>query len=145
MDTGTADVEGLTVRDIMVTDVKTIEPEDPAIKAVEIMTENNIGSVIVTGPTREVIGIITERDLITRVLAKRLDPSKVKATDIMSRPVITIEPDAPVSEVVNIMREKGIGHIPVVENGRVIGIVAEADIAFIAPEYLQLLRIRKSR
>lgn len=135
--------ESLTVRDVMVTDVKTVTPDDPVMKAVDIMSEHNIGSVVVVGPKREVLGIITERDLIVRVLAKRLDPTSVKAMDIMSRPVITIEPDAPLSEVVSIMKEKGVGHVPVVENGRVVGIIAEGDIAYIAPEFLQLLRIKK--
>jgi len=137
------DDESLTVRDVMVTDVKTVTPEDPVMKAVELMSEHGIGSVVVIGPKREVLGILTERDLITRVLAKRLDPNEVKVQDIMSRPVVTIEPDVPLSEVVSIMKEKGIGHVPVVENGRIIGIIAEGDIAYIAPEFLQLLRIRK--
>lgn len=135
--------ELISVRDIMVTDVKYAYPETPLPQIVKIMVENKIGSVVIVGEKREVLGIITERDLIEKVLAKNLDFKTLKAKDIMSRPVVTVTPDSTVSYAANLMKERNIGHLPVVENGRLVGIVAEGDIIFLAPEYLELLRIRR--
>ncbi len=109
------------------------------------MLENNIGSIVIVGPKKEVLGIITERDLISKVLAKELNPRTTRAEDIMTRPVITVDPEASIGEVVNLLKEKNIGHLPVVENGRVIGIIAEGDVIQLAPEFLEILRIRPTR
>lgn len=133
----------LSIRDIMVSDVKSVSPDTPLVDVVRIMIDNKVGSVVVIGEKREVLGIITERDLIEKVLARSLDVKTLKAKDIMSRPVITITPDTSVSAAAMIMKEKNIGHLPVVENGRLVGIVAEGDITSLAPEFLELLRIRK--
>ncbi|MEM1619806.1 MAG: CBS domain-containing protein [Fervidicoccaceae archaeon] len=135
----------LTVRDIMTVDVKTASPDARVSDVVRIMIENEIGSVVIVGDKREVLGIITERDLIRRVLARGLDPKAVKAEEIMSRPVITIEPDASVEEAANLMKEKGVGHLPVVESGRLVGIIAEGDILMLAPQFLEIVRIRAKR
>jgi CBS domain-containing protein len=135
--------EYLLVRDIMVTDVKYVSPETPLSTVINIMIQNKIGSVVVVGDKREVLGIITERDLIEKVLAKNLDVRTLRAKDIMSKPVIVVSPDTSVSAATNLMKEKNIGHLPVVENGRLVGIVAEGDVISLAPEFLELLRIRK--
>ncbi len=133
----------LKVEDIMTTDVITVDPDTTIDRIVDIMLEKKIGSVVVVGPKKNVLGIVTERDLISKVLADRKDPREVKAKEIMSVPVVTIEPDAPVGEAVRVMHSRSIGHLPVVKNGRVIGIVAEGDVILMAPEFLELLRIRR--
>lgn len=135
--------EYLLIRDIMVTDVKYVTPETPLTNVVRIMVENRIGSVVIVGDRKEVLGIITERDLIEKVLAKNLDIRTLKAKDIMTKPVITVSPNTTVTAAANLMKEKNIGHLPVVENGRLVGIVAEGDVIFLAPEFLELLRIRR--
>ena len=135
--------EELSVRDIMTVDVKTAPPDATVSDILRIMMENNIGSVVIVGPRREVLGIITERDLIRKVLLKGLNPRETRAEEIMSKPVITIEPDASIQEAANLMKEKGIGHLPVVENGRVVGIVAEGDIILLAPEFLEIFKLKR--
>ncbi len=137
--------QGMSARDIMTTEVVTAEPDTPISKIVRLMLENNIGSIVIVGPKKEVLGIITERDLISKVLAKELNPRTTRAEDIMTRPVITVDPEASIGEVVNLLKEKNIGHLPVVENGRVIGIIAEGDVIQLAPEFLEILRIRPTR
>jgi len=136
-------LEYLTVRDIMVTDVKYVTPDTPLLAVVDVMVENKIGSVVVVGEKREVLGIITERDLIVKVLKRGLDPRTLKAKDIMSKPVIVVTPETSVSAAANIMKEKNIGHLPVVENGRLVGIIAEGDITSLAPEFLEVLKLRR--
>jgi len=137
--------QGMSARDIMTTEVVTADPDTPISKIVRLMLENNIGSIVIVGPKKEVLGIITERDLISKVLAKELDPRTTRAEEIMTRPVITVDPEASIGEVVNLLKEKNIGHLPVVENGRVIGIIAEGDVILLAPEFLEILRIRPTR
>ena len=138
-----ATYEELSVRDIMTVDVKITSPEATVSDILRIMMENNIGSVVIVGPKREVLGIITERDLIRKVLSKGLNPRETRAEEIMSKPVITIEPDASIQEAANLMKEKGVGHLPVVENGRVIGIIAEGDIILLAPEFLEIFKLKR--
>lgn len=135
--------EELSVRDVMTVDVKTAPPDTTVSDILRIMVENNIGSVVIVGPRREVLGIVTERDLIRKVLLKGLNPRETKAEEIMSKPVVTIEPDASIQEAANLMKEKGVGHLPVVENGRVVGIIAEGDIILLAPEFLQIFRLKR--
>ncbi len=135
----------LTARDIMTPNVVTASPDTSIDEILRLMISNDIGSVVITGEKKEVLGIITEKDLIRKVLCKRRDPRTVKAREIMSTPVITVDPDASVSEIVRKMQSKGIGHIPVVENGRVVGIIAEGDIIVFAPEFLEILRIGREK
>lgn len=137
--------EFLRVRDIMVVDVKHARPETPLMQVVRTMVENRIGSVVIVNERMEVVGIITEKDLLERVVAKGLDPSRLTAADVMTRPVIVVSPDTPVRTAIEIMRERNIGHLPVVENGRLVGILAEGDVLTLAPQYLELLRIRRAQ
>ncbi len=133
----------LTARDVMTSPVVTASPDTRVDEIVRLMLENNIGSVVIVGSKKEVLGIITEKDLIAKVLGKRRDQRNTLAKEIMSTPVITVEPDTPVSEVVKLMQSKAIGHIPVVENGRLTGIIAEGDVILFAPEFLEIARIRR--
>jgi CBS domain-containing protein len=133
----------LRAEDIMTTDVVTVGPEDTIDRVVSIMLEKNIGSVIVTGEKKNIIGIVTERDLISKVLAKGRNPKEVRVKEIMSRPVVTIDPDTTIGEAAKIMQSRGIGHLPVVKNGRVVGIIAEGDVILLAPEFLEVLRLKR--
>lgn len=140
-----ASSKGITVDELMSSNLITAYPDDPLEKIVNLMLENEVGSVIIINEKGVLLGIITERDLITRVLGQKLNPSILKAKDIMSSPVIYVESGTPVEEAVTIMNNKRIGHLPVVKGGRVIGIIAEGDVVSLAPEYLQLLRIKKRK
>lgn len=92
----------------------------------DIMIENNIGSVIILEDDK-VVGIVTERDLITKVLTKGLDLS-VPVKEIMSSPVITISPNESVEKAAEIMTENKIKKLPVVENDKLLGIITLTDI-----------------
>ncbi|AFH42283.1 CBS domain-containing protein [Fervidicoccus fontis] len=134
-----------SVKDLMSFNVVTVDPNTSLDEAVRIMLENNIGSVVVVNEKGVLIGILTEKDLITKVIKGKLDLKDLKVKDIMSAPVVYVEPDTPLYEAVALMQSKKIGHLPVVKNGRVVGIIATGDIISIAPEYLELLRIKKKR
>ena len=87
----------MLVRDIMSSPVVTMDENDASNKAAVVMDKNDLGCVIVTNKAGKSIGIITERDLVIRVLAKNLKPDSVKAKEIMTTPLVTIEPDATIN------------------------------------------------
>lgn len=135
----------ILVRDIMVRNVKTVRTDDSAWDAVVKMNKFRIGSVIVTNNGRPV-GIITERNIMERIVEPRLDPSSVRAKDIMSAPLITIDLNMAVEEAAQIMARKGIKKLPVVDRERVVGVVSTSDIVRTSPTQLgileELLRVR---
>ncbi len=135
--------EPLRVEDVMTTDVVTVSPDERVDRVVSLMLENNIGSVVVVGSKKNVLGILTERDLIKKVLAKGRSPREVTVKEIMSRPVVTVSPEDTVETAARLMQSRGIGHLPVVKNGRVVGILAEGDIIMLAPEFLEILRLKR--
>ncbi|MBN2518606.1 MAG: CBS domain-containing protein [Candidatus Altiarchaeota archaeon] len=105
----------------------TFVPEDATVRDVaKLMTQRRIGSVLVK--TKRGIGILTERDITGKVVIEALDPNKMKAGDIMTFPVKTVEADAEIYEVCGIFSENDFRRLPVVENGQVIGIITTRDI-----------------
>ena len=137
-----SEIEELRVEDIMTSPVVTVGMDESAYTVAKLMAENHVGSVIVVDGSGIPRGIITEGDLISRVLAMRRDPEKTRARDIMSQPLITVESTLSVREAAELMAHRGIGHLPVVRNGKLVGIVAEFDIVTIAPDLLELIYIR---
>jgi CBS domain-containing protein len=118
----------ILLKDIMIRNVVTISPDKTAQDAARLMAEHGIGSVVVMDSDK-VIGIITERDLVRKVCAKDIPSSKVKIQDVMSAPIITAEPDLPIEAAVQRMFNNKIRRLPVVENGKLVGIVTISDIA----------------
>lgn len=135
----------LLVRDIMARNVKTVRTDDTVLKAVKKMNKFQIGSVIVTNNGRPV-GIITERNILQRIVEPCLDPAMVRAKDIMSSPLITIDANAAIEEAAQIMARRHIKKLPIIEDDRVVGIVSTSDIVRTSPTQLsileELLRVR---
>ena len=88
----------MLVRDVMSSPVVTMDENECSNKAAIAMDHEALGAVIVTNQAGKSIGIITERDLVIRVLAKNLKPDTVKAKEIMTTPLVTIEPEATITE-----------------------------------------------
>ncbi len=118
----------ILLKDIMVRDVVTISPDKTAQEAARLMAEHGIGSVVVMDSDK-VVGIVTERDLVRKVCAKDIPSSRVRIQDVMSTPIITGEPDLPIEAAVQRMFNNKIRRLPVVENGKLVGIVTISDIA----------------
>jgi len=118
------------VRYLMSTPAITISPTATVFEAIKIMAEKRIGSIIVT-EGEEIKGIFTERDLISKVLVKELDPKKVTIREVMTpAPLITITPDAEISEAALLMVRKRIRRLPVIEDGKLVGILTAADLYY---------------
>lgn len=97
---------------------------DTASTIVDKMVTRNIGAVIVASGGKPV-GIITERDILERVIKAHKDPNKTKATEIMSSPIINIESNKTISDALKIMREKRIRRLAVTRGGNLRGIITE--------------------
>lgn len=128
----------IKVEDVMSKDLVTL-PESSSAKDVAIaMSGKRIGSVIIVHGDNPV-GIITERDLIERVLAKGLDPEKVIAKDIMSSPLFVIGPKVGIMEAAKKMASLNIRRLVVVDKGKMVGIITSSDILSAAPEMIEIL------
>jgi len=117
----------LLVRDVMTKDVKVIGPDSSVHKVVAAMNKYNIGSIIVVKDDRP-DGVISERDILRRVVEPCLSPETITAKQIMTSPVITISESASVHEVIKLMAEKRVRKIPVMKRDKLVGIITYTDI-----------------
>ena len=107
--------------------VVSLGPVASVHEAACVMTRANVGSVLVIDASGTMLGILTERDLMTRVLAKALDPAATAVSKVMTRHPQCIGPDARVADAVLIMIERGFRHLPVVAEGRILGVFSVRD------------------
>jgi len=117
----------LQVKDVMVTNLITIEAGASAKKAAELMDKHDIGCLIVISYGNP-IGIITERDMLRRVLLQRRDLAKTKVGNIMSAPLITSHSQTDIRDAIRLMNERRIKKLPVIEDGNLIGLVSLTDV-----------------
>jgi CBS domain-containing protein len=133
------DVDEITVKDAMTRGVICVDINDTVQEAAEVMKKNDISSVIVT-KKGDGVGIITERDIITKIVADSKNPKKVCVGDIMASPLITIKPSAAIDDAARIMRNKDIRRLVVTDKDRIIGVLSEFDIVKIEPTLHLLIR-----
>jgi len=126
------------VRDVMAKNVKTVKTDDTVHAAVQKMNKFDIGSVIVTASGRPV-GIITETNILRRIVGPRMDPSTVWAKDIMSSPLITIDPNIDLTEAAKIMAKNNIKRLPVMDGDKLVGLLSSTDIMKASPTQLGIL------
>lgn len=117
-----------TLRDIMTTDVTYSNPQDPVMQAAQKMKQLNVGSIPVCDANQNVIGMITDRDICLRCVADNL-PNSTPVQQVMSQNVVTASPDMTVDKAAHLMSDRQIRRLPVVENGKMVGIVAIGDLA----------------
>jgi CBS domain-containing protein len=129
----------LKVEDVMVREVVTISENASVKEAAGIMNQFEIGSIIAVRRGKA-IGIITERDLLKRVIAEGMDAKKTRVKDIMSSPLVVIAPGTELEEAMRLMFEKKIKKLAVVEQKRLVGVVSLTDIASCQPAIIKLLK-----
>jgi CBS domain-containing protein len=117
-----------TVEEIMTRDTRTMNADDPIIEAAHIMRDDDIGDVIVLEDGR-VTGIVTDRDIVVRGVAEGRDPGSTPVSEVCTSGVEAIEPDASIDDALRKMREADVRRLPVVEDGRPVGIVSLGDLA----------------
>lgn len=109
-------------------EVVTIDPTTNVAAAAKILGERKIGALVVTGPDRRVIGIVSERDIVQELAAHGAASLELPLTDVMTRKVMTCSAADPISSVMEKMTQGRFRHVPVVEQGRLAGIVSIGDI-----------------
>jgi CBS domain-containing protein len=112
----------------MTRDPRTVSPSDTIVDAARVMNEADIGDVIVTEGD-EVKCIVTDRDIVVRAIAEGRDPQSTAVSDVCTPSIETIEPSASVDDALRKMRDADIRRLPVVEDGRPVGIVSLGDLA----------------
>ena len=122
-----------SVRDAMTADPRSIGKSVSVVEAARLMREQDIGSLPITDD-EQLVGMITDRDITMRVVAEAADPNATSVEDVYSRDLISVEPDNDLEEALGLMARHQVRRLPVVEDGRLVGIVAQADIALSANE-----------
>jgi len=117
-----------TVREVMTDRVVTVPSTASLMDASRAMADHDIGDVIVVDDGN-VSGIVTDRDIVVRAIAKGSEPKTTRVSEVLSGQVQTLGPDATIGEAVRMMTEGAIRRIPVVEGGRPVGIVSIGDLA----------------
>ena len=119
---------GQSIRDLMTSDVRACEPSTSAVEAAKVMARENVGPVPVVEDGR-LVGMITDRDIVVRVIAEERDPASTTVGEIASRDLVTVTPDTDLDEALEHMSQHQVRRLPVVDGDRLVGIVAQADIA----------------
>jgi len=127
------------VKDVMVTNVVTVDIRVNIRKAVERMNNREIGCLVVL-EKGNFAGILTERDVLKRVVAEARNPDKTLVGDVMSKPLIVVDPEASLKEALELMFEKRVKKLTVVKNKELVGLITMTDIAGTHTEMTEYVR-----
>jgi CBS domain-containing protein len=119
---------GTSIKEVMTRDVRACEPNATVADAAKVMAQEDVGPVPIVEDGR-LIGIVTDRDIVVRVVAEGRDPNATTVSEIASTELVTVSPDDDLDEALKLLAERQIRRLPVVEGDRLVGIVAQADIA----------------
>lgn len=122
-----------TASDIMTENVEVLREDDSLQTAAERLAQHDVGALPVCDDQQQVRGIVTDRDIVVHGIAQGKDPRKTTVGEIVTPNPVTVGPDDPVERVTAIMAERQIRRVPVVEGGRIVGIISQADIAQAVP------------
>jgi CBS domain-containing protein len=127
----------MLVKDVMSSPAVTVAEKTSVDKTAQLMSDDKLGCIIVTSKDGKALGIITESDLVRRVLAKNLLPSKLTANEVMSTPLITVDPDQSVTDTARRMNKLKVRRLGVLYKGNLVGIISSRDILAITPEIVE--------
>jgi len=117
----------MSIKDVMVEEVITVEPNTKVREAVELMNENEIGCLVVTRKGKPV-GIVTERDILKKIICQSKDPEQVRVSEIMSEPLVVGKVDMDLGDVARLMLKRNVKKLPIVNGGNLIGLITLTDI-----------------
>ena len=120
-------MQNVPAMEIMTKELLSVEPGITVQEAAEIMNKNNIGSLVILSPIRDILGIFTERDLVRRVVAKKLDPAKTKIEVVMTPKVMVAQATDSAWELLEVMFREKFRHLPVVDGRKIVGIISLKD------------------
>jgi CBS domain-containing protein len=132
----------LLVREAMSSPVVTVLENDTVAEAARVMKEHGIGAIIAQGEESSPVGIMTERDLVYRVIAEGHLPGEVKVKEVMSSPLMTVEPETSLEEAMAMMSKHNVRRLGVVYKGSLEGVISDKDIIRIMPTVIEIVRER---
>lgn len=119
----------MKVSDIMTKNVIRISPEESAEVAARTLTHYNIGALPVCGSDGRLCGVVTDRDLVIRCMASGKQPTQTAVKNVMTGQVLSVEPNMDASAAAQLMGSRQVRRLPVVENGKLCGMISLGDIA----------------
>ena len=119
----------MQIKDLMNPSVVTIEPTSSAALAARLISRHNVGVLPVCGEDRRLRGVVTDRDIVLRCIAAEEDPAQTMVRDIMTRSCATVSPGDDCREATRIMSARQVRRLPVVEEGRLVGMISLSDLA----------------
>jgi CBS domain-containing protein len=131
----------MPVREIMTREVCTALQEESLLNASRKMLEYGVGSIVVM-ENGNPVGIVTEKDIVEKVISRNKVPSDVLLKDIMTSPLIVINPLTSLRDAAQIMLKKGIRRLPIVENGKLVGIITDNDILSVSLDLIESNEIK---
>lgn len=108
--------------------VVSVEPTITVYKAIELMSEKNISSLLITDPQGKLLGIFTERDYARKLILKGKSSKDTLIKELMTQNPVTVAPDSSIEDCMKVMTDKHIRHLPVLDNGKVMGMISIGDL-----------------
>ena len=119
----------MEIKELMNPSVVTVEPGASAALAARLLSRHNVGALPVCGEDRRLRGMVTDRDIVLRCVAAEEDPAQTPVRDIMTRGCATVSPGDDCREATRLMSLHQVRRLPVVENGRLVGVISLGDVA----------------
>lgn len=129
---------GIKVMDSMTKGLIVTKSSDSIRTCAKKMLKNGVGGLVIKDDG-ELLGMVTEKDIVEKIVAKNLDAEKTTVKDIMTKKLVTIDPSADLYDAFIKMRDEGIRRLPVVKNGEVVGLLTQKDILKIQPALFDLI------
>ena len=115
--------------DIMSKEITVIREDQTMREAAERLAQDDIGVLPITDENKQIRGMLTDRDIVVHVIARGKDPSNTRASELEKGEIITLRPDDSIEHACELMAQYQVRRLPVVEDGRIVGIVSQADVA----------------
>ncbi|MFD8497448.1 CBS domain-containing protein [Amycolatopsis sp. NPDC059657] len=122
-----------TAREIMTSDVTCVNASDTVLDAAKLMAQKDIGALPICGEDGRLKGMLTDRDVVVKVLAQGKDPRALHASELAQGEAVTIGADDDASEILRTMTEYKVRRLPVIDGHKLVGVVAQADVARALP------------
>lgn len=123
----------MLIRELMTPDPVSCGPETPLRRVAQLMVENDCGVIPVCSEGK-VVGIVTDRDIVTRGFTKTLDPTTLPVADVMTRDLIVVEADDRIERAVQLMEGEQVHRLPVIDDDQLVGLISVTDLAEHLPE-----------
>ncbi len=126
----------MNAKEVMTKDLITLEPDASILDAAQLMKKFNVGTILIT-QNDKLTGILTDRDIVLRLIAENIDCQDAKLKDFMSQSPVSVSSNEDIQFVADMMAEHQIKRLPIIENNKLVGIVTLGDLSMVAPEQAQ--------